>query len=123
MERHRPLSDHEKKLVRRLIHSGVHNNAQLLKDGLECEVCITENDDSLTFNIPDWAGTTCIVAEAEYQDTDGTLVTLTARTVDGKLAEIEVWKIDGSRLAAPIVIDKVDVFWPAEAGKKGWWEQ
>lgn len=36
---------------------------------------------------------------------------------------MEIYKADGSRLVGPIDLDKLDIFWPAEEGKKGWWEQ
>jgi hypothetical protein len=63
------------------------------------------------------------VAEAEYKDKDGVTVHLTVFASDVSLLEIDIHKQDGSRITEPLDPKRLDVFWPPEPGKKGWWEQ
>jgi hypothetical protein len=120
--RYRHLTAAEKEFARRLIHSGVENQLELLRHALEGEIEVLDNDDSLSYKIEDAEGSPGIVAEAEYKDSDGVMATVSVHTLGGRVSEIEIWKTDNTRLAAPLDPDSLDVFWPAEKGKKGWWE-
>ena len=123
MTQFRELTDNEKKLARRLIHSGVREGDQILKSALEGKVEDIQDDDSLFYGTPNLkSGIHNIAVEAEYEDMDGVLATISVHTIESTLSEIEIWKADGSRLTAPIDVDKVKVLWPAEKDKKGWWE-
>jgi hypothetical protein len=62
------------------------------------------------------------VAEAEYIDTDSGEVEISLRTQGEFLHVLDVYRRDGTRLRKPLDPARIEVFWPAELGKKGWWE-
>ena len=121
---YRHLTENESNLIRRLIHSGVSDRESLLRAALEGEVKDLEDDDSLFYKVSDYgSGIHHMIVEAEYEDIDGVTATISVHMIDDKLTEVEIWKGDGSRLAAPIDPERVDVIWPARKGEKGWWEK
>jgi hypothetical protein len=124
MGSYRALTDNEKAILRRLLHPHVQHSEVLLRQIDTAQVEVLADDDSLVFQgaQPGSSGFSP-VAEAEYKDKDGVTVHLTVFASDVSLLEIDIHKQDGSRITEPLDPKRLDVFWPPEPGKKGWWEQ
>jgi len=123
MSSYRALTSNEKSILRRLLHPRVQHSEVLLRQIDTAHVEILTDDDSLVFQSahPGSSGFSPVV-EAEYKDTDEVKVHLTLFASDESLLEIDIHKEDGSRITEPLDPKRLDVFWPPEPGKKGWWE-
>ncbi len=96
----------------------------LLSVALNGEVKEVNDDDSLFYRVANYgSGAHHIVVEAEYDDQDGVMASISVHMIEDTLVEVEIYKADGSRLKAPIDPDQISIIWPAEKGDMGWWER
>jgi hypothetical protein len=81
-------------------------------------------DPSLIFDHPD-QGTTIqgSICEAEYKVAEGHRIELSLRVMGKCLHTLDIINYYPSPISDPIQPDKIEVYWPAEPGKKGWWQK
>ena len=114
----RSLTDCERRLLDRLLHLDFPGRDEIRQQIEECEVEPLDSDGSLNFHLKRRTSAVTtkfrVPIEAEAMDSDGIKIHVLLHVVMGKIAELEVFKDDGSPVAKMPKPEAFELFCPAD---------